>query len=437
MTRGAQSALLFLLAMLVGWTLAVAKILTDPLPLALAPIFGFPIALFHGLPYLGWRTFRAKSGDGILSHVILAGLLVISEWLLHTVTPFGSWGAAAYTQLEFLPILQFASVAGMAGIGFIIYFFSAALENLFSNPSAASRNSVVLAGVLVIVVSLFGYLRLQISAENTAATVLVAAVVSEMEIKPGSRLPTERELLGFESDLVQKTKTAARAGAKLVAWPEAGLLQYQGGESAFLSRMKRLAKEAQVELIAGYVVPLQLEPLEFENKYVWFRPDGSVDHEYLKRIPVPGEPAIKGDGPMPIVESSFGRLSGAICYDYDFPRLAREHAKKNVDIVVVPANDWRGIDPIHTQMAALRGIEGGHSVLRATASGLSAGVDSYGRVRGMQSSFEEGEGILLVRLPTKGVVTVYGILGDWIIVVLFIAITGAIAVYLRRPQKTS
>ena len=35
-------------------------------------------------------------------------------------------------------------------------------------------------------------------------------------------------------------------------------------------------------------------------------------------------------------------------------------------MILVPASDWRAIDPLHTHMALLRGIESGCSVIRQT-----------------------------------------------------------------------
>jgi apolipoprotein N-acyltransferase len=77
-----------------------------------------------------------------------------------------------------------------------------------------------------------------------------------------------------------------------------------------------------------------------------------------------------GHGPLAAVDASFGRASGAICYDY--PKMALEHARLGVDVIALPSSDWRGIDPLHAQMAVLGAIAGGFSVVRSTRFGLSA-----------------------------------------------------------------
>jgi apolipoprotein N-acyltransferase len=181
-------------------------------------------------------------------------------------------------------------------------------------------------------------------------------------------------------------------------------------------------------------MPLQEEPLRYENKYVFIRGDGTIDHTYFKHEPVPGEPAVRGEGPMPVVQDEDGKVGGAICYDYDFPRVALGNARNDVDLVALPSSDWRGIDPIHTQMAAIRAIEGGTSIIRSTRFGLSAGIDPWGRIRGWSSHFDGRERVLLVRLPRRGVTTVYEVLGDWFPATCLLLSIGLLVVAIRRPR---
>ena len=113
-------------------------------------------------------------------------------------------------------------------------------------------------------------------------------------------------------------------------------------------------------------------------------------------------------------------LGGAICYDYDFPYLAKEYGNINADIVAVPSSDWRGIDPLHSRMAAFRAVEQGHSVLRSTRFGLSAAINPFGEMSSQMSSFDSNNKIMISQLPLKGITTVYSLIGD-IIVYLCIA----------------
>jgi apolipoprotein N-acyltransferase len=192
----------------------------------------------------------------------------------------------------------------------------------------------------------------------------------------------------------------------------------------------------RIELVGAYIVPDEAAKV-YENKYVWVRPDGSIDHSYRKHHPVPGEPAMRGTEAPRIVDTAAGRATGAICYDYDFPELALEQARLGLDLTVVPSSDWRGIDPIHAQMASLRAIEGGFSLLRSTRLGLSAAYDPYGRARGWDSSFDSTERVLITAVPKTGIKTLYVVIGDvWVaLCALFTALALALLFLKQRTPN--
>lgn len=260
---------------------------------------------------------------------------------------------------------------------------------------------------------IYGQARLVLASGQPSPTRLVAAVGTDSEVGSSPQLPDRERLAADERGLLERTELAAAAGAELVVWTEAATMVHPEDEAAWQARLRGLAARLGIDLVAAYVVPLSPDPLLYENKYLFVRRDGSIAHTYLKHRPVPGEPAVAGETPMPRVDDERGAVGGAICYDYDFPRLALANARQRVDLVALPSSDWRGIDPIHTQMAALRAIEGGHSIVRSTRFGLSAGIDPWGRLRGWSSSFDDEQRVLLVRLPRHGVSTPYARLGDW------------------------
>ena len=395
--------LALLLALPAAWTLAVLKIITDSIPAVAALGYGIPIGIIFSVAFLAWDMLRKRRDDwrAVLSFPFV---MVIAEWVQATFTPLGSWGAAAYTQLENLPVLQMASLFGTPGISWIIYFTAAALEYAWAFP-AKRRLWVTAAAVVVVAAHLFGYVRLSITA--TDENLIKVAAVGTDATFGGLPLPSAEEISDIEGALFLRTRKAAEGGASMVVWNEGATLVESAREEQFLQHLGKLATETKIHLVAAYIKPVRLEPLLYENKYVWFRPDGSVDHEYLKHEPVPGEPARRGVGPMNIVHTSFGKAGGAICYDYDFPRLAMRNAKLGTGLVALPSSDWLGIDPIHTQMAALRAIEGGYSIIRSTRMGLSAGIDPHGRIRGWLSSNESADRILWVTLPVVQQETLY------------------------------
>lgn len=408
---GPRAALAVLGASVVAWSLAVAKIVTAPLSLAMVPMFAVPIALTAALPTIAYAALRRRLGGAVVP-LLFPAAMVVGEWVQHAATPFGSWGAAAYTQLDLLPLLQVASVAGLAGPSLLVHLVNVAVDEALERGAAAGR-LVAAAGGLVAAAFAFGQVRL---AANDAAedTVRVAAVGTDATFG-GLPLPAPEERAAIDEGLERRTRQAAAAGAAAIVWTEAAAMALPDEEDAWLVRWRHLARELGVHLAIAYVVPVATGPLLYENKAVVLGPDGAPALTWLKHEPVPGEPAVAGVGMPDPVDHGGTRLGAALCYDGDFPRLGLALAGQRLDLLALPSSDWRGVDPIHTDMARLRAVEGGYGVVRSTRFGRSAAIDALGRVRGAEDAFDGGDRVLVAELPAQGVRTVYATLGDWLV----------------------
>src|SRR5262249_55671612 len=115
---------------------------------------------------------------------------------------------------------------------------------------------------------------------------------------------------------------------------------------------------------------------------------------------------------LPVVETAYGRMAGAICFDADFPALMHEAGRGRAGLLIVPSSDWKDIDPIHTRMALVRGIENGCAVVRQTNQGLSAAADAYGRVLASEDFFHARPSAMVAQVPTHRVPSVYRRVGD-------------------------
>lgn len=86
-----------------------------------------------------------------------------------------------------------------------------------------------------------------------------------------------------------------------------------------------------------------------------------------------------GDGLLPVLDTPFGRITGMICFDADFPALARQAAEPRADLLLVAANDWAEIEEMHADMAIVRAVENDVSLLRATSGGISVHGHALGQ----------------------------------------------------------
>lgn len=134
-------------------------------PFAWAIAFGLSALVFAADMLL----FRALVRRGALWSALPAfpAAWVSFEYVRDLTTSYGTAGSFAYSQLNFLPFLQLASITGPWGMTFLLMLFPAALAIGLhlrdSKPKKALR--IMAAGVGVIgLVLIFGAVRLAIPA---------------------------------------------------------------------------------------------------------------------------------------------------------------------------------------------------------------------------------------------------------------------------------
>lgn len=433
--RGWKDRGWLLLVLLVAFNLLFAKQVSTPVVYSLP--FGVAIATLTAvkffLTYMAWGTIRRWGGDlaGLLA---FPALLVILEYLQAFHTPFGVWGSLAHTQVYNLPLLQTASLLGFLGLTALIAWGAALFASLILDGTPQRKGvqlilfSAVAAGLLV-----YGDIRLDRTAQGES--IRASAVVSDLQPPTGLPRPSDPAIREETEEMLRRTARAAELGASFVVWSEAATLVSPQREPAFLDRVAAVAREQGVSVVAAYgVIPPAVEghgDSKFENKYVWLRPDGTVAETYYKHHPVPGEGSVPGTAPLRAIETADGRMAGAICYDYDFPRMAQTHAELDAGMVVLPGLDWRGMRRRHSFMARVRAIEGGFSLLRSVNDAVSLGVDGYGHIRASRSDFAANDHIMIAQLPVGRVHTVYSRIGNVIVYAALAGLLFALGVAIR------
>jgi apolipoprotein N-acyltransferase len=374
---------------------------------------------------------------------------VAAEFLRSRFSSAATWGSIAYTQYGYLPIMQVAAFVGIWGITFLIAWFASTFELAWSHGFEWSAVrvpvSIFLAVLGVIVVA--GTIRLAAAPTDRAsmrATTLnrppdlfvpgEMTRITEGRVSPGERPQIAAKLARLHDWFLEGSRREARAGARLIVFPEGNLLVFEEDETAFLDRARRVAGTEQVYLAIGMATIHVGSKLPFENKLVVIDPAGKTVMSYLKSHPVTGwEAGIMrtGGGIVPVVATPEGRMAGAICFDADFPEFIRQAAQAKADLLVLPVNDWKEVKDIHLQMHAFRAIENGVPLLRAAASGISTAFDPWGRTLGLADYFAEGDRTMTAQIAVGGVRTIYARTGDlfaWACVAGLVIALGAAAV---------
>jgi apolipoprotein N-acyltransferase len=396
------------------------------------PGFGYDIFLVAwciplSLPYAIDRVLAHRL-SGLKATLVFPFAWAAAEYAMSKGS-YGSWGAAAYSQYGDLPLLQFLSVTGLWGIPFLMGWFAAVCNLLWEEgfDCAVARRGAWLYTGTISLVMLLGGARMALFPPSSS-TVRVASI-SKRKVEPElSDAVFERLLLGqttsddkvlirrwataMDDDLFSRAEREMQAGAKVVFWGEVNSLALKEDEAALVARGADLASKYHVYLGMALGVANSGRTRPLENKLVLIQPNGQVAWEYNKVRPVPGPEAdtqVLGDGKLRGLDTPYGRLSSIICFDGDFPQAGALGA----DVVLDPSNDWRAIDPWHTQMASYRGIEQGFNLIRQTSQGLSAAFDYQGRRLAAMDHYRTADYALVSEVPTKGVRTFYSRFGDW------------------------
>lgn len=403
--------------------------------------------------------------SGLPATLVLPSAAVALVWV-QSLGAMGATGAASYIPRDSLMLLQLASVAGLWGFVFLPYWAAAVINGIWQEGLAepGSRRAAVALGLVAVAV--YGYGAFRLTRDPAAGgTIRVAGITPgvasrrllEEAYTPffQGRKPTAEEIglvreRGREvgRELLELSEEQARGGASVVVWSEASVALFPEDDREILEEARKLALERGITLgVATAAVDPDLEARMaagepfIRNKLTLILPDGTVAWEYLKSRLVPFMPeaanTVPGDGALRTAETPGGVVSGAICYDLDFPGLIRPAARRGAGLFVAPSNDWEQIKNLHASMARVRAVENGFALLRPASGGISIATDPYGRIVGRSDWFRDGGRPLVAEVPPGPVGTLYSVTGDllaWLCVAALSALTVAGLVRGRRDR---
>lgn len=200
---------------------------------------------------------------------------------------------------------------------------------------------------------------------------------------------------------------------ELVIWPETSLPFFYG-QSPYDADVRSFAKELRVPLLFGALGTRgKTQPPALYNRASLVdaegRDAGSYDKEHLVPFGEYLPPILNGKLFEPLLQGLGGftpgggdplfelaakerpaiRMGMLICYEAIFPELARKRAADGAEILLNMSNDaWydRTAAPVqHLQLAAMRAVEQGRYLARATNTGITAFIDPLGGIHRVSS----------------------------------------------------
>jgi apolipoprotein N-acyltransferase len=400
---------------------------------------------------LAWRYGRT---DPLRLALVFAAGWIITEWLRATLFTGFAWNPAGVALLP-TPVARSALLVGTYGLSGLAALLGGALLLLYLRR----WRPAVMVGAGVAAITLAAFLA---SASVDGPGRLALRIVQPNIGQQDKWRP------GFLEENMARLERLSRAPAgepRLLLWPEAavtrplenGLRTYEDMfEVATLRRDVAAMLRPNDVLLTGGVTWQSRDGLDVTsatNSVFAMDPNGRILARYDKShlvpygeyLPMRGllEPLglsrlapgdvdfDAGPGPRTIALPLAGKVGFQLCYEIIFSGEVADR-KDRPDFLFNPSNDaWFGAwgPPQHLAQARLRALEEGLPVLRSTPTGISAVIDSDGRL--LESLPWRIAGAIDSRLPPPKPPTPFARFGN-VLPLLFALFLAAAAIATRR-----
>ncbi|MCF3639185.1 apolipoprotein N-acyltransferase [Rhizobium sp. TRM95111] len=371
------------------------------LPLAVLGLPAF-LALYYGLATAAARLLWS---DGAGRLAALAVAFAAAEWLRGTLFTGFPWNAVGYGLMPVPLMMQSVKLAGMDAMNLMAVFVFASPALLGTRRGA--RRGLALAGVALVAHLGYGVYELRFSPDPaaTGTGVRIVQPVIDQAMKLDDTVRAEI----FERHLALTAAPPGNGGRKpeIVIWPETSIPFILTDNPDALVRIAEVLDDDQT-LIAGAV---RMEaagagkPPRYYNSIYAIDGKGQIIGaadkvhlvpfgEYMPFGPLLESWGINAVAAMPggfsaarehpLLRTAGGRsFYPLICYEAIFPQEITADAAQSDALLNLTNDAWFGNTPgpyQHFRQAQVRAVQTGVPLVRAANSGISAFVDSKGRV---------------------------------------------------------
>ncbi len=407
------------------------------------------LALFTACMF--WFVVRVRlTAPAVPLWVVFPVAWTALEWFVGHIGDIAFPWLGLGTSLADAPLLvQWADLAGARGVTLWLAWCNVVILEAWLERRATWDAWRKLAPVLTTVVLALGY---GLWREKTVP-VREVGVVALIQPNEGFREKWDpaREDAVVANLLEMSQQAMAVARPQLVVWPEAAIPGYLFQNPEWDQAISGLARVSHTPIVTGglYADASLPPPVPYYNAAFLFDSTGDrrthpvYGKHYLvpivERVPfvpvrwmrkLPGVGRWSGGfargTDLPVYQTAIGRFGVVICYESAFEDLPRKYRAEGADFLVNVTNDvWFGRTSAPRQHAShlvLRAIETRMGIARAANSGISEFVDPFGRASDASALGQQA--VVTGRLRTSDVTTLYVRWGDWVGMLVVLAMLG-------------
>lgn len=356
-----------------------------------------------------------------------------------------TWGSLGVSQVDNHLTARLATVAGVAGVTFVVVAVAALITEALQAGVAPRRRvlPLLVGGGLILAPIGIPFAR----AEGRALDIAIVQV--DVRAPAGTSAAAVDRIVA-ERHIALTDGLASQAGPRpdLLLWGEGALDPAAAADPALMSAVRASVASLGAPALIGAVLDdpdgsQHTSVLAFDaagepagrydkvhlvpyGEYVPFRSHlGFVGA--LRQIPVDRVP---GERIHTLSPGSLPAFGTPICFENSFPEITRAFVRDGATFLVVPVNNasygFTAASDQHLQMSRIRAIEDGRWIVDAAISGVSAFIGPDGTVTERTDLFRSV--ILRGTIRTSTAQTPYVRWGDWfvwlcLLVVLGLAVT--------------
>ncbi|WP_161510266.1 apolipoprotein N-acyltransferase [Bartonella quintana] len=391
------------------WWLSNA-LLTDPVAFGWA----VPFAIFFPPLYLSLYWFFAGFivgllwTKGIARFFVLAFALGLAEWLRSILFTGFPWNALGYTIMPTPMFMQSDAILGLYGMNILAVLIYSLPTVLLTDEK--KKSALVFCLSLILAHSGFGFYRLN-SAPNITDYKKNSHWVRIIQpsIQQNTKLSntTREAIFAAHMDLSVTSTADQNPEPDFIVWPEASIPYLLYDNSVITMHIASFLKPKQWAIIGA--IRASNDPLHAQTQYfntiavINAKGDILNTSDKLHLVPfgeyLPYQNLFKKIGLYALADNIGGYSAASIrktvmmpngfsylpliCYEAIFPNEMTFKGSPPQAIINVTNDAWFGITPgpyQHLQQAQLRAVELGIPLIRAANNGISAVIDSYGRI---------------------------------------------------------
>jgi apolipoprotein N-acyltransferase len=327
---------------------------------------------------------------------------VLTEWLRGWLFTGFPWLSLGYGQIDG-PLAGWAPVGGVYAVSLVTACFAGGVALLLLGKNLRERSWALVALVLAVSSSLLLLDRAwtEPSGEPVRVALVQGSISQDRKWLPQQRRPTMR---------LYEELTFAERDADLVVWPEVAVPAMRYQVDAWLDRLDERARRAGFSLLLGILVD-DFDNDQFFNSLISsgvaegeyhkrhlvpfgeFFPVPDFIREWMRLMSLPHRDTAHGEQDQAPLRAAGLLLSPSICYEDAYGAEQRDFLPQANMLVNVSNDAWFG-DSIaphqHLQIARMRALETGRYMLRTTNTGITAIIDSGGRMQSRLPQFEAG-----------------------------------------------